>query len=144
MDNFGAPQYDTCAFCEGFYMPNYGEPVCELCHTFVYNARDAQENECVRRRRRVSQTAAATDDKNPSEDSGNDDEDEPERPPPTNEQPGACDLPDNQRTPEETNASIAHLPEGTKRYAACPPYGLFSNSISHRSLIGYDLFAGPM
>ncbi|XP_030382978.1 uncharacterized protein LOC115630516 [Scaptodrosophila lebanonensis] len=33
----------TCWVCNGYYGPNFGEPLCGACHAFLYNAQRAEE-----------------------------------------------------------------------------------------------------
>lgn len=35
---FFPPQYSACMMCDGFYGPNFGQPVCSTCHLFLFSS----------------------------------------------------------------------------------------------------------
>uniref|UniRef100_A0A6P4E866 E2 ubiquitin-conjugating enzyme n=1 Tax=Drosophila rhopaloa TaxID=1041015 RepID=A0A6P4E866_DRORH len=40
---FSFSNSNTCWVCNGYYGPNFGEPLCGACHAFLYNAQRAEE-----------------------------------------------------------------------------------------------------
>ncbi|ALC38560.1 morgue [Drosophila busckii] len=40
---FSFSNSQTCWVCNGYYGPNFGEPLCGACHAFLYNAQRAEE-----------------------------------------------------------------------------------------------------
>uniref|UniRef100_A0A1B0BCV8 E2 ubiquitin-conjugating enzyme n=1 Tax=Glossina palpalis gambiensis TaxID=67801 RepID=A0A1B0BCV8_9MUSC len=36
-EHFNFPNSSTCWVCNGYYGPNFGEPLCSTCHAFLYN-----------------------------------------------------------------------------------------------------------
>ncbi|EDW04180.1 uncharacterized protein LOC6561817 [Drosophila grimshawi] len=42
-ESFSYSNSHACWVCNGYYGPNFGEPVCGACHAFLYNAQRAEE-----------------------------------------------------------------------------------------------------
>ncbi|XP_005180823.1 uncharacterized protein LOC101899468 [Musca domestica] len=43
--HFNFPNNATCWVCNGYYGPNFGEPLCGTCHAFLYNTEPTEELE---------------------------------------------------------------------------------------------------
>lgn len=65
----------TCWVCNGYYGPNFGEPLCGTCHAFLYNTEPAEELETT-----ISDDEDSGNDEPPFKDKTeeNDDDDEAE------------------------------------------------------------------
>ncbi|KAI8124979.1 hypothetical protein FF38_11105 [Lucilia cuprina] len=74
-ENFNFPNSSTCWVCNGYYGPNFGEPLCGTCHAFLYNTEPAEELETT-----ISDDEDSGNDEPPFKDKTeeNDDDDEPE------------------------------------------------------------------
>ncbi|GBP13088.1 hypothetical protein EVAR_72694_1 [Eumeta japonica] len=76
-ENFNFPVYNssTCWVCNGYYGPNFGEPLCSTCHAFLHNTEPTEELETT-----ISDDEDSGNDEPPFKDKAeeNDDDDEPD------------------------------------------------------------------
>ncbi|XP_075152253.1 modifier of rpr and grim, ubiquitously expressed [Haematobia irritans] len=79
-DHFNFPNSSTCWVCNGYYGPNFDEPLCSTCHAFLYNTEHAEELETT-----ISDDEDSGNDEPPFKDKTEDDDDDP-TPEPTMEE----------------------------------------------------------
>lgn len=75
VEDLSFPNSATCWVCNGYYGPNFGEPLCGTCHAFLYNTEPAEELETT-----ISDDEDSGNDEPPFKDKTeeNDEDDEPE------------------------------------------------------------------